>query len=223
MLPRPGWKPALLCKGLCHCGRQRDGDAYRMQMGVDVDGDEWDCRCCVSMPESFWVSFYVTIGCVCVFVSHSQIPRTCRSCPRAICPERGRSSIFSVWAVATLSKTHIHAHTQEYCIKQAHSYKQSHLKFSTWAVALSFCLFFVKESLLNLIKVTNIVLQSTVAMVATFTRPLSILYRHTLEGWLIHEVYPYDESQFNPQMSVLQQMKLWKLKPLILQVWLSLD
>lgn len=30
----------LLCKGLCHCGRQRDGDSYRMQMGVEGDGDE---------------------------------------------------------------------------------------------------------------------------------------------------------------------------------------
>lgn len=34
------WK-VMLCKGLCHSGRQRDGDAYRMQMGGD--GDEWDC------------------------------------------------------------------------------------------------------------------------------------------------------------------------------------
>lgn len=33
----------MLCKGLCHSGRQRDGDAYRMQMGGDGDGDEWDC------------------------------------------------------------------------------------------------------------------------------------------------------------------------------------
>lgn len=33
-------KATSLCKGLCHCRRQRDGDAYRMQMGVDGDGDE---------------------------------------------------------------------------------------------------------------------------------------------------------------------------------------
>lgn len=31
-------KVVSLCKGLCHCGRQWDGDAYRMQMGVDGDG-----------------------------------------------------------------------------------------------------------------------------------------------------------------------------------------
>lgn len=33
-------KVMSLCKGLCHCRRQRDGDAYRMQMGVDGDRDE---------------------------------------------------------------------------------------------------------------------------------------------------------------------------------------
>lgn len=33
-------KVMSLCKGLCHRRRQRDGDAYRMQMGVDGDRDE---------------------------------------------------------------------------------------------------------------------------------------------------------------------------------------
>lgn len=56
----------MLCKGLCHCGRQRDGDAYRMQMGGDGDGDEWDCAVC----KFAWlrVFCYITIFCVSVYI-----------------------------------------------------------------------------------------------------------------------------------------------------------